>query len=489
MATVTTGSTGQTAATKTGSSSGVAAATGSPAAQAAIEAILADLAARQAALTGVRPARDGGAATMESWLKRVADSRGRGAYYPYIGSGLGRGALVELVDGSVKWDMICGIGVHAFGHGDAAIVRAGLEAATSDLCMQGNLQFNGDSIQFAELLLAEAGRTSRLRHCFLSNSGCMVNESALKICQQKTGGAPRVLAFDDCFMGRSTAMTQIGDGPDYRQGVALNALVDYLPFYDAALGEASTQATLRSLRKFLARYPKQHGALVMELIQGEGGFNMAPRSFFTAICETARSAGVPVWLDEVQTFGRTERMFHYEALGLGELVDVVTIGKLPQACALLFTEAMNPRAGLLSGTFTASTSAFRAGLAALTRLRDGGFYGPDGSNARLHAAFRTHVDALMKRHGAWFPPALDGEGRAIASLVGGTGGMMRFTPFGGNKEKVQKALHTMFANGVIAFSCGHGPYHIRFLPPIGVMKPQEFDPVFEIVERSLAEVA
>ena len=67
--------------------------------------------------------------------------------------------------------------------------------------------------------------------------------------------------------------------------------------------------------------------------------------------------------------------------------------------------------------------------------------------------------------------------------------MMRFTPFGGDKAKITNALRIMFAEGVIAFYCGHGPHHIRFLPPIGVMEPEHFDDVFSIVESSLSKAA
>ena len=56
----------------------------------------------------------------------------------------------------------------------------------------------------------------------------MANESALKVCQQKTNGAPRVIAFQDCFMGRSTTMAQIGDSAAGRVGIPLNAQVDYM---------------------------------------------------------------------------------------------------------------------------------------------------------------------------------------------------------------------------------------------------------------------
>ena len=82
-----------------------------------------------------------------------------------------------------------------------------------------------------------------------------------------------------------------------------------------------------------------------------------------------------------------------------------------------------------------------------------------------------------------------GKPRTKLGFYGGVGGMMRLTPFGGQKAKVTKALEIMFQEGVIAFYCGHDPYHIRFLPPVGVMKPEQFNDVFAILETALAKVA
>ncbi len=454
-----------------------------------IEALVARTTQRAASITQARPADAALAQSYQSWLDRNAAARGRASLYPYVGSGLGNGALVELADGSVKWDMINGIGVHMFGHGDPRMVRAGIRAALADVVVEGNLQFNADSIAMAELLLTEAAKGSHLKHCFITNSGCMANESALKICQQKTSSAPRVIAFAECFMGRSTTMTQIGDGPAYRQGVALNALVDYMPFYDPAHGQQSIDMAVCQLRQVIQRYPGQHSCFAMELVQGEGGFNVAPREFLVRLMEVCRAAGIPVWADEVQTFGRTETMFAYQMLDVGHLIDVVTIGKMSQVCACLYTEAMNPKAGLLSGTFSSSVSAFQCGLEALTILRDGGYYGANGSIAALHAAFRNHAQRLIDAHPEWFPPVVDGLGRTQPSLIGGVGGMMRFTPFGGDKDRIMKLLHAMFHEGVIAFSCGHGPYHVRMLPPVAVMTPEQFTPVFEIIERAFRKVS
>jgi 4-aminobutyrate aminotransferase-like enzyme len=303
-----------------------------------------------------------------------------------------------------------------------------------------------------------------------------------------------VIAFQDCFLGRSYAMTQIGDTAAYRVGLPLNMLVDYMPFYDPHVGTQSIQSAVKQLEHYIGRYPGQHACFVMELVQGEGGFNTAPREFFVALMEVCKANGIPVWDDEVQTFGRTESMYCFDRLALAEYVDVVTLGKMSQACALLMTAEMNPKPGLLSGTFTASSSAFAVGRAVLETLRDGGYYGHDGRIAQLHAGFRQHAMKLVAAHPEWFPPVPHPTGRAMGAetdpgaFVGGTGGMCRFTPYGGQKEPVVKLMHTLFEEGVMTFYAGHGPYHIRMLPPIGIMEPTQWAKVFALVERAMARV-
>lgn len=465
---------------------------GNPTIESAIESIINELREAQAALTEVRPARAELKSTLDDWLARLEAVKGRPAYYPYIGSGLGHGPLVELADGSVKWDLINGIGVHMFGHSDPELVRTTLFAALGDTTMQGNLQFNQDSIEFSEFLIGEASKNSRLAHVFLSNSGAMVNEAALKVCMQKKDGkAPRIIAFDDCFMGRTIAMSQIGDSPAHRIGLPLNTMVDYMPFYDPTTGDRSIEYARRRLQQHLKRYPDQHACFVMELVQGEGGFNLAPREFFIALMELCREHAIPVWIDEVQTFGRTTEMFYYDVLELGEYIDVLTLGKMSQVCACLYTRDMNPKPGLLSGTFIGSTVGLQVGLAMLRRLRDGGYYGASGKIARLQERFCAKMRDLVTRRPAWFPQVHPSRanGPPITEAYGGTGGMMRFTPFGGEKDRIIAACRTLFEEGVIAFYCGHDPYHVRFLPPVGVFEPEHFEPVFDIVERGLEMVA
>lgn len=463
---------------------------GNPVIENAIGQIVAEVGKASAQLVDVRPPRAELKAGYEEAMQRAAATRNKGLLYPYLGSGLGNGALVELGDGSVKWDMIAGIGVHFFGHSHPELLRVALESSLEDTVKHGNLQSGFGAYAFSERLIRLAGRNSRLKYAYLSTSGAMANENALKICYQKHAPACRVLAFEQCFMGRSTTMIQIGDRAAPREGIPLNVHVDYMPFWNeaavrAAGGEkAFIDATCRKLEAYIERYPKQHACFIFELVQGEGGFNKGKREFFKALMEICKRAGIAVWDDEIQSFGRTTEMFAYEAYGLGEYVDVFCVGKMTQVCATLYTAEYEPKPTLLSGTFTGASVDFAVGSKVLELLGQSDFYGPQGKFAQHYARFDALARGLIAKHPEWFPAV-----ETVPELCDGIGGMMRLTPFGGAMEKVMEACHRCFEEGVVLFWCGHGPYHIRMLPPLGVMALEDWPRVFECIERGFARVA
>lgn len=441
-------------------------------------------------ITDVRGPNPELAESFQELLDRSAAVKGRGLMYPSLGSGAGNGALVEMADGSVKWDMLTGIGVHFLGHGNPKVLRAQLVAAMNETAKHGNLQTNFGAYEFGENLIKHASKGSDLKHAFITTSGAMANESAIKVCYQKHAPASRVLAFEHCFMGRSVTMCQLGDSAGGRQGIPLSTQVDYVPFYTDAAAEAMGGSkkfidyAVARLQEYIDRYPRQHACFIFELVQGEGGFNVAKKEFFVALMDVCKANGIAVWDDEIQSFGRTEEMFAYDMYGLGEYVDVLCVGKMTQACATLFTEAYNPKPGLLSGTFTGTTSDFTIGNALIDELASGGYYGADGKFAAHHAEFVRQTRAIADKHPDWFP-AVDGA----SDIVSGVGGMMRMTPFGGDKAPVTKACRIAYDEGVICFYCGHGPFHLRMLPPLPVMKMEDWPRVFECIERALARVA
>src|SRR5262249_15910124 len=120
----------------------------------------------QKKITGIKPPVDSLKQSYEQLLAEFAEVRGNKLYFPYLGSGMGKGALVELLDGSIKYDFISGIGVHILGHSHPELMDACVDAALSDIIIQGNLQQNTDSYELSRLLT----QSSKLDHCFLTSS-------------------------------------------------------------------------------------------------------------------------------------------------------------------------------------------------------------------------------------------------------------------------------------------------------------------------------
>lgn len=462
----------------------------SPAIAKAFETVLAEISSKTASITDIKGPDADLVQSYEDTCRRAGESRGKGLLYPYLGSGAGNGALVELGDGSVKWDLVAGIGVNFFGHSHPEILKAQLDASLGDTTKHGNLQAGTEPYAFAEKLVSLASRNSGLRHAFLTPNGVMANESAFKACLQKHSPADRIIAFKHCFMGRSLTMTSIGDSAGGRDGIPINQAVDYMPFWND-IGAEKMGGTKKfidwagwQLQSYIDRYPGRHACFVMELVQGEGGFNTPKRDFLLELMKICKANNIAVWDDEIQAFGRTTEMFAYETFDLGEYVDVFCVGKMTQACAAMFTPEYNPRPGLLSGTFSGATADFTTGLRVLEMLDDGAYYGDEGLFNQHHNAFRAQVDALVARHPDWFPTS-----RYVREFGGGIGGMMRMTPFGGDKTKIIAAAKAIYDEGAVAFWCGHGPYHLRMLPPLPVLTLDQWPKIFEVLERGLARVA
>ena len=86
-------------------------------------------------LVSVRPPNPELTVEYEKLLAEFGSIRGNNIFFPYLGSGIGNGPFVELADGSVKLDMITGIGVHGYGHSHPLLINAGVDAAISDTVM------------------------------------------------------------------------------------------------------------------------------------------------------------------------------------------------------------------------------------------------------------------------------------------------------------------------------------------------------------------
>ncbi|MGH7778575.1 MAG: aminotransferase class III-fold pyridoxal phosphate-dependent enzyme [Candidatus Binataceae bacterium] len=407
---------------------------------------------------------------MQAELGELSKLRGRPAFYPYLGSGLGRGARSMLSDGRWVLDFALGVGVHFFGHGNLDLIETALRAAALDLVMQGNLIFNREYGALMKTLLAHA--PGGIDRCWLSLSGADANENALKLVRQKRDGRAGVIALHGCFHGRTSVMAEITDRPDYRIGQPRTVPVHYLPFYDRSNPESATSA-LRALREIISRDGDRIATIVVELVQGEAGFVTAPRDFFVPLFEECKGAGIAIWVDEIQTFGRTGELFATSRLNLAEYVDVITVGKILQGSAMLHRHELTPDPGLISGTFSGAAVAMAVGRRLIEKLTGEGFLGPRGRVAELERLTREHLEHLARKH------------PAMISHVDGVGAMIAFRLGNGSLEQTRAFIRRCFDQGLVLYYGGHQPACIRLFLPAGCLVADELAQAFEIIDRCL----
>ena len=428
-------------------------------------------------ITKVQPGNPELKEEYEKILESFSAQRGGKLFYDYIGSGIGNGALVELADGSVKYDFITGIGVHFFGHSHPGVIKAQIDGAITNTTMSGNLQQNADSPKLFNLILQQANKYGGgFDHMFMTSSGVMAAENSLKMAFQKRYPAHRVIAFEKCFMGRTLAVSQITDKAAYRKGLPETLSVDYIPFYDENDHQGSIERVVTKLKSLFTRYPEQHAAICMELIQGEGGYWVGNTEFFKAIIDECKKNHVSVIIDEVQTFMRTKEMFAFQYFGLDKDVDLVNIGKNAQICATIYRNDHKPQPGLISQTFTSSGSAINAAYYIINEVANKNYLGENGRIEKIHERFSSHLEALSKK----YPEKIQGPW--------GIGAMVGMTLFGGNLEKSKEFTFKLFDNGVLSFIAGSNPTRVRFLVPAGAVQDKDLDNVCELIEKTLKEM-
>jgi acetylornithine aminotransferase len=440
-----------------------------------IDALISVVESKQKAISGLRPAQQDKAVSYGDCMAQLEALRGAKNYNPYCGSGMGKGPYVQLADGSVKLDFIGGIGVHFFGHQNLGLMRSLILSSLQDTVMQGHLQQNEDALALMQQILELANlKGAGFDHVTLTSSGAMANENALKILLQKNVSSSRLLAFSHCFHGRTMALASVTDKAAYRAGLPSALQVDYVPFDTGKT--SSISHSLKVLNSLVKRYPGAHAGMILELTQGEGGFYPGRRSFFVELITALKEANIPVWVDEIQTMGRGVQPFAFQELALDQEVDVLTFGKMAQVCGTVFRSSFAPKPGLVSQTFTSSTSAIWASSWILKQCMDRGIYGPEGKLVKTRQIFDQKLHDLCGR----YPDAIGGPF--------GHGGMIAFQLGDGSLETTKLALARLYELGLIAFLAGQDPYRIRFLPPMPILEEGHIEEAMGVLEQVIQEM-
>jgi 4-aminobutyrate aminotransferase/(S)-3-amino-2-methylpropionate transaminase len=287
-----------------------------------------------------------------------------------------RGTVVTDIDGNSFLDLAGGIGCLTVGHAHPRVVEAVQRQAARFLHTDYAVVPYELYASVAERLIAAAPFSGAVRAAFF-NSGAEAVENAVKFARLATR-RPAVIAFEGGFHGRTLlALTMTSKPNPYKLGLGPFApAVYHLPFAQDYRGPSSDVA-LEALERALATQvaPSEVAAMVVEPIQGEGGFVPAQPEFLQGVRRICDEYGIVLVADEVQSaFGRTGAMFAIEHYGVEP--DLIVVAKslaagLPLSGVLGRAEIMDaPHEGAIGGTYVGNPVALAAASAVLDVIED-----------------------------------------------------------------------------------------------------------------------
>ena len=404
--------------------------------------------------------------------------------YPFV-MARGEGALVEDVDGNVFLDCTAGIAVASTGHSHPDVVQAIVEQAGRFLHMSGTDFYYEPQVRLGEELSAIAPMPGPHRS-FFGNSGTEANEAAIKLARYYTKRT-NIIAFFGAFHGRSMGSLSLtaskltqrrGLGP-FLPGVFH---APYANCYRCPIGASPDSCAAECLRfiedQLLVHLlpPEEVAAIIVEPIQGEGGYVVPPAVFHERLREITRKFGMLLIVDEVQSgMGRTGKMFAIEHTGVQP--DVVTMAKgiasgLPLGVMTARSEIMSWPPGTHASTFGGNPVACAASLATLKLLRDSLVRNAETVGAHMLAG----VKALMDRH------ALVGDVRGRGLMIGLELVRDRQTKERATTER-DRVVQECFKRGLLVLGAGQNA--IRLSPPL-VLTTAQADTAIGILDQAIS---
>jgi 4-aminobutyrate aminotransferase len=391
----------------------------------------------------------------------VSPSLGR--VYPLVPA-RASGMVVEDVDGNRFLDFNAGIAVNSTGHCHPLVVNAIEEQAGTLLHYCSSDWYLPVYAAVCERLGATVPAGFGDAKVFLGNSGTEVVEGALKLARHATG-RPNVIAFLGAFHGRSLGSLSItASKARYRGGFG-----PLLPgVYHAPYGEAGyiERVVFRHLTP-----PEDVAAIVVEPIQGEGGYVVPPAGWLGELRAMCDEHGIVLVADEVQSgVGRTGSMWAIEHDGVAP--DIILAGKglasgLPLAALIARADLMRWEPGKHGSTFGGNPVACAAALATLDLV--------ETQLARNAARVGAHLTARLEGLRATHPDIVEVRGRGL--MIGVE------LPSHEHAVAVEQAC---FRRGLLVLTCGEAA--LRLAPPL-ICTVAQADLAIELLAAALADVA
>ncbi|EEL34627.1 hypothetical protein bcere0019_21760 [Bacillus cereus Rock3-28] len=399
------------------------------------------------------------------------------------------GAIITDVDGNQFIDFAGGIGMQNVGHCHPKVVRAVQEQAKSFIHPCFHVTPYENYIALAEKINEKIPGTSKKKTMF-ANSGAEAIENAVKIARKVTGRS-KVISFERGFHGRTlmTMSLSTKENP-YKAGfgpfVSDMHILSYPYYYRAAEGVSSEEVdsqVIYQFEKFLEGVsPEKVAAIVMEPVQGEGGFIVPSILFVKRIREICDQYGILMIMDEVQTgFGRTGKWFATEHFNIEP--DIIALSKsiaggLPLSAIVGRAEFMDvPGRGQIGGTFAGSPLSCAAGLAVFEIMEEENLV---ERAQQIGNRIMSHLHAMQLKY------EVIGDVRGIGAMVAMELVTDRITKEPA-KELTVQLIDEFWKNGLISIGAGIFDNVLRFLPPL-VISNEEIDKGFEIINQSFKKL-
>jgi 4-aminobutyrate aminotransferase len=387
-------------------------------------------------------------------------------------------------EGRSYLDFACGIAVTGLGHAHPRVTRAIHDQVDRLVHVSNGLGYIEPVSRLASALAATF--PDPLDTVMFVNSGAEAVEGALKLARRVTR-RPGFIAFDGAFHGRTFGAASVtSSNLNYRTGYApFVPGVEIVPFprpYTDGLSEAeASEKALAALRARLSSVvsPTDVAAMIVEPIQGEGGFRPAPAAFLRGLRAICDEHGILLIVDEVQTgLARTGTMWAFEDAGI--VPDVIAVGKaiangLPLA-ATVASRALHDQwgRGAHGSTFGGNPVACAAGVEVLRTIADEDL----AANARARGG---QLVGGLRELAASDPRIGDIRGRGLMVGVELTRDRATRAPDG---DLANAVIARAADQGLIVLTAGRDHEVVRFLPPLDVTV-DEVDEALRIFESAL----
>lgn len=405
--------------------------------------------------------------------------------YPFVAE-RGYGAIVEDPDGNAFLDFAAGIAVCSTGHCHPKVVEAIQKQAAELIHIAGNDFYHRHMPQLAERLVKTMPKPQAYR-VFFGNSGTEAVEGAIKLARYATK-RDKLIAFYGCFHGRTLGSLSLTASKNTQRkgfGTLLGG-VEHIPYpyaYRCALGhtkETCGGEIIELLEQQIFKRlfaPEEVAAIIVEPIQGEGGFIPAPAFFLQELQRISNRHGIVLIVDEVQAgMGRTGKWWAYDHAGITP--DIVLTAKgiasgMPISAFIAKESIMQWKPGAHGSTYGGNPVCIAAALATMELIEGG-----------LMANAKKVGDYIFGKINEW-PQRFKtvGEVRGKGLMIG-----VEFVRDQKTKEKAadlrDRVIDNAFHRGLLTL--GSGENSIRLSPPL-IIDEEQADGAIRIMEESIRE--